>query len=272
MRIFIVGPMASGKSTLGKKLASKLNIDFLDTDREIEKKAGADVSWIFEMEGEKGFRKREKSTLQESVKKDNIVIATGGGIITTNDKAIAERVKLMRMHGIDRNVWGRFTSEMSSWEYDVKAPGFKYNMPDINAAIGLAQLERVEMMRNVRQKIAEYYIRELSEVAEVDIPTNHVPYRDHAWHLFPLVLNEKATIGRNQIIDKLATDGIGTSVHYKPLHRMSYYRDKYNLKQESFPNTEKIWRGNFSLPIYSLMSKDDAKYVVDRIKYHLRVS
>jgi len=85
MRIFIVGPMASGKSTLGKKLASKLNIDFLDTDREIEKKAGADVSWIFEMEGEKGFRKREKSTLQESVKKDNIVIATGGGIITTKE-------------------------------------------------------------------------------------------------------------------------------------------------------------------------------------------
>ena len=203
----------------------------------------------------------------------NKTITTGeGGMLTTNNGAIAERVRMMRLHGIDRDVWDRFTNDRPSWDYDVKAPGFKYNMPDINAAIGLAQLERAEVMRNARQKIAELYIRELSEVTGVDIPTNHVPHRDHAWHLFPLVLNEEAIIGRNQIIDQLAKDGIGTSVHYKPLHRMSYYRDQYNLKQESFPNTEKIWRGNFSLPIYSLMSVDDAQYVVERIKHHLRVA
>ena len=85
MRIFIVGPMASGKSTLGKKLAQTLEIDFLDTDNEIEKKAGAEISWIFEVEGEDGFRERESKALQKSVEKDNVVISTGGGIVTIEE-------------------------------------------------------------------------------------------------------------------------------------------------------------------------------------------
>lgn len=197
----------------------------------------------------------------------NKTITTGeGGMLTTNDKVIAERVRMMRLHGIDRDVWDRFTSDKPSWEYDIKAPGFKYNMPDINAAIGLAQLERAEEMRESRQKIAECYLEGLSGVSGVDLPLFHVPYKDHAWHLFPIVLNERAIIGRNQLIKQLAKDGVGTSVHYKPLHRMSYYQNKYALKPESFPNTEKIWRGNLSLPIYSLMSENDAQYVVEKLK------
>jgi dTDP-4-amino-4,6-dideoxygalactose transaminase len=200
----------------------------------------------------------------------NKTITTGeGGMLTTNDDAVAERVRMMRLHGIDRDVWDRFTSDKPSWEYDVKAPGFKYNMPDINAAIGLAQLERAEAMRSARQRVAEIYLGELSGVVGVDLPISHVPYEDHAWHLFPLVLNEEAAVGRNQMIEQLAVDGVGTSVHYKPLHRMSYYRKQYDLKLESFPNTEKIWRGNFSLPIYSLMSEADAQYVVEKVKENL---
>ena len=97
MRIFIVGPMASGKSTLGKKLAQTLNTDFIDTDREIEKKAGAEISWIFEVEGEKGFRERERKALEESIKKDDVVISTGGGIVTVkkNRDLIATKGKVV---------------------------------------------------------------------------------------------------------------------------------------------------------------------------------
>jgi len=200
----------------------------------------------------------------------NKPITTGeGGMLTTNDDQIAERVRMMRLHGIDRDVWDRFTSDKPSWEYDVKAPGFKYNMPDINAAIGLAQMERAEEMRSARQKIAELYLDELSGVAGVDLPISHVPYNNHAWHLFSLVLNEKAGVERNQMIEWLAEDGIGISVHYKPLHRMTYYRKHYDLKSDLFPNTEKIWRGNFSLPIYSLMTEGDAQYVVEKVKKNL---
>jgi dTDP-4-amino-4,6-dideoxygalactose transaminase len=200
----------------------------------------------------------------------NKTITTGeGGMLTTDDEVIAERVRMMRLHGIDRDVWDRFTSDNPSWEYDVKAPGFKYNMPDINAAIGLAQLERAEEMRSKRQCVAEVYLDELSGVTGVDLPISHVPYEDHAWHLFPIVLNKESTIERNQMIEQLGEGGVGTSVHYKPLHRMSYYYKQYGLKPESFPNTEKIWRGNFSLPIYSLMSGSDAQYVVEKVKENL---
>jgi dTDP-4-amino-4,6-dideoxygalactose transaminase len=200
----------------------------------------------------------------------NKTLTTGeGGMLTTNDETIVKRVKMMRLHGIDRDVWDRFTSDKPSWEYDVKAPGFKYNMPDINAAIGLAQLERSEEMRGARERIAEFYLEELSDIEEIDLPVSHVPHKDHAWHLFPIVLNKKATIDRNQLIEKLAEAGIGTSVHYKPLHRMSYYQKQYKLKPEDFPNTEKIWQGNISLPIYSLLNEENAIYIVDRIKYFL---
>jgi dTDP-4-amino-4,6-dideoxygalactose transaminase len=202
----------------------------------------------------------------------NKTITTGeGGMLTTNDEALYKRVKMMRLHGIDRDVWDRFTSDKPSWEYDVKAPGFKYNMPDINAAIGLAQLERAEDMRSVRQQIAELYLEELADVEEVDLPVIHVPYKDHAWHLFPIVLNEKATIDRNQLIEQLAAVGIGASVHYKPLHRMSYYKNQYSLKPEDFPNTEKIWQGNLSLPIYSLMSREQAYEVTAGVRHSLLV-
>jgi len=200
----------------------------------------------------------------------NKTITTGeGGMLTTNSDQIASRVQLMRLHGIDADIWDRFISDRPSWEYDVVAPGYKYNMPDINAAIGLAQLERVETMRSARQKIAEIYLESLSNIDSIDLPVIHVPNHDHAWHLFSVVLNEKANVDRNKMIELLSKDGIGSSVHYKPLHRMSYYQKKYQLKPECFPNTEKIWQGCFSLPIYSLLLPDDAKFVVNRIKYHL---
>jgi dTDP-4-amino-4,6-dideoxygalactose transaminase len=200
----------------------------------------------------------------------NKTITTGeGGMLTTNDDLIADRVRLMRLHGIDRDVWDRFTSEKPSWEYDVIAPGFKYNMPDINAAIGLAQLERVFTMRDERQRCAEYYVSNLSDMESIDLPLFREPYEDHAWHLFPIILNEHATVARNRLIELLAEDGIGTSVHYKPLHRMSYYKTKYSLQKDDYPNAERLWQGCLSLPIYPSLTDSELAYICERLAFHL---
>src|SRR6185503_11489557 len=120
-----------------------------------------------------------------------------------------------------------FTSTGGTWEYDVVAPGFKYNMPDINAALGLAQLERAEEFRRKRQECGNFYFEHLKSIACLDLPELTVPPTDHSWHLFTVTLNDKALIARNELIRLLAERGIGTSVHYKPLHRMSYYRERY---------------------------------------------
>jgi dTDP-4-amino-4,6-dideoxygalactose transaminase len=197
----------------------------------------------------------------------NKTITTGeGGMLMTNDEDIYKRVKTMRLHGINRDVWDRFTSDKPSWEYDVVAPGFKYNMPDLNAAIGLAQLEYADEMRLARQKIAEFYYKELAGMNMIDLPGCLVPYEDHAWHLFPIVLNEQAKVSRNDFIVRMSELGIGTSVHYKPMHRMTYYRERYNLKPESFPVAERIWQGNVSLPIYALMTQEDMAEIVKAVK------
>ena len=201
----------------------------------------------------------------------NKTITTGeGGMLVTNNEDIAKRVKIMRLHGIDREAWGRFTSKESSWEYDVIEAGYKYNMPDINAAIGLAQLERAEEMRLLRQKIAEIYFDKLQSISDLDLPDIRVKFSDHAWHIFSIVLNNNNKINRNDLIEKLTKKGIGVSVHYKPLHRMTYYKNKYNLRPFNFPNTEKIWKGNFSLPIYSLLSEKNAKYIAGQVKSILK--
>ena len=197
----------------------------------------------------------------------NKTITTGeGGMLTTNDDQLAKRVKVMRLHGIDRDIWNRFTAEKASWEYDVIAPGFKYNMPDINAAIGLAQLERAEAFRTARQQAVEYYFAHLRDVLGLGVPVCHVPMEHHAWHLFPVVLKGGAPITRDQFIEQLAKRGVGTSVHYKPLHRMTYYRERYQLRPEDFPNAEGIWRGCVTLPLYAGMTPAELDYVIRAVR------
>ena len=197
----------------------------------------------------------------------NKTITTGeGGMLVTDDEEIYKRVKIMRLHGINRDIWNRFTSVKSSWEYDVVAPGYKYNMPDINAAIGLAQFERAEFFREERQCCAEYYYNALYDVPDFDLPKCYGPYEDHSWHLFPIVLKPEAKISRNEFIEKISEKGIGVSVHYKPIHQMTYYRETYNLLSSDFPNTEKIWRGTVSLPIYPDLKKNELEYISSTIK------
>ena len=197
----------------------------------------------------------------------NKTITTGeGGMLTTNDEEIYKRVKTMRLHGISKDIWDRFTAKVPSWEYDVVEAGYKYNMPDICAAIGLGQLEQAELFRKERQNAVEFYLRNLADVECLDLPVSNVPMEDHAWHIFPVVLNEKAGISRNSLINKMAEQGIGTSVHYKPLHRMTYYKNKYQLDPQDFPNAEKTWKGNLSLPLYPFMKNDDLDYICNTVK------
>jgi dTDP-4-amino-4,6-dideoxygalactose transaminase len=196
----------------------------------------------------------------------NKTITTGeGGMLTTNDERIADRVKTMRLHGINRNVWDRYTASKVSWEYDVVAPGYKYNLPDVAAAIGLAQLERAESFRKERERCARYYFERLSGFDSIDLPLLHVPMAEHAWHIFHIILKEDSPVSRNQFIELMAEKGIGTSVHYKPLHRMTYYRERYGLQPENYPNAERIWNGCVSLPIYPSLVDDDLDYICTTI-------
>ena len=196
----------------------------------------------------------------------NKTITTGeGGMLTTDDEALARRARTMRLHGIDRDVWDRFTADRPSWEYDVVAPGFKYNMPDINAAVGLAQLERAEDFHKARLRCAGHYLDALAGLAALDLPVTRVALEDHAWHLFPVVVKPEAPVGRDRCVELLAERGVGTSVHYKPLHRMSYYRNTYGLEPEDYPNAERTWRGTLSLPIFPSLADHELRYVSDQL-------
>ncbi len=199
-------------------------------------------------------------------------------MLVTDDEAIYARAKIMRLHGIDRDIWNRFTTGVPAWEYDVVAPGCKYNMPDINAAIGLAQLERAEALRRERQRCFEYYFKHLAGVECLDLPVIRGPLEEHSCHLFWVVLqgeprargNGSTDHGvahrRNRLIEFLGRAGIGTSVHYKPLHRMTYYCERYGLKPEDYPNAERHWRGCVSLPVYPGLSERELAYIVEQVK------
>ena len=196
----------------------------------------------------------------------NKTITTGeGGMITTDNDEYARRMGVMRLHGIDRDIWNRFTSDKPSWEYDVVAPGFKYNMPDVNAAIGLAQLERAEQMRRERERCARYYMEALRDIPWLDLPVLRVPFYDHAWHLFPVVVKPESPLSRDEVIERLSERGIATSVHYKPLHRMKYYRETYRFDPLDYPNAERVWRGCLSLPLYPQLKEKELEYISNEL-------
>jgi len=196
----------------------------------------------------------------------NKTITTGeGGMLVTDDDAMFQRAKVMRLHGINRDIWNRFTAKNVNWEYDVVAPGYKYNLPDLAAAIGLAQLERADMFRRERQRCAEFYTQHLSAIEGVDLPLCKVPHDDHAWHLFWVVINTRSKMDRVHCMEFLNEAGIGTSVHYKPLHRMTYYRQRYSLQPSDYPNAERHWQGVVSLPIYPSLSNDELMYICNKL-------
>jgi len=199
----------------------------------------------------------------------NKTMTTGeGGMLCTDDDEIARRVKVTRLHGINRDVWDRFSTG-ASWEYDVVAPGFKYNMPDINAALGIHQLSKAETFRQRRRMIAEGYYEGLKDIPGLILPRIHCSREDHSWYIFNVLIDPDKTargIDRNAFISEMTRRDIGTSVHYKPLHRMTYYRDAYGLKAEMFPNAEWVFQRCVSIPIFSAMTDEQLKYVIKSIK------
>ncbi|MBL3526115.1 MAG: DegT/DnrJ/EryC1/StrS family aminotransferase [gamma proteobacterium endosymbiont of Lamellibrachia anaximandri] len=191
-------------------------------------------------------------------------IATGeGGMVVTDDDAIAERVRVMRLHGISRDVFDRYTSDKPAWYYEVIAPGYKYNMTDIAASLGLHQLKRAEAFRQRRELMAQRY-----DVAFVDLPVR-LPFVKrpddlHAWHLYVLRLQTgELTIDRNRFIELMAERGIGTSVHFIPLHRHPYWRDTYQLDAANFPVAEQVFAECVSLPLFPAMSDADQHRVIE---------
>jgi dTDP-4-amino-4,6-dideoxygalactose transaminase len=191
-------------------------------------------------------------------------ITTGeGGMVVTDREEIARRISVMRLHGIDRDVWNRYTEKGAGWRYDIVAPGYKYNLTDIAAAIGRIQLQKAESMLARRRLIAHRYLAAFNGLDFI-IPPPHAP--NHAWHLFIIRLREEhLSIDRDTFVEELQNRGIGVSVHYIPLHLMSYYRDRYGLKPEDYPASLACYRSCLSLPLYPSLTDDEVELVISAV-------
>ncbi|MFO7848355.1 MAG: DegT/DnrJ/EryC1/StrS family aminotransferase [Spirochaetia bacterium] len=186
-----------------------------------------------------------------------------GGMITTADGRLAERIRRMRLHGIDREVWDRYTSASASWSYDVVAAGYKYNMPDIAAALGRVQLSRAEEFLERRREIARRYLQAFSEL---DFLTPPPSAANHAWHLFILRIKPEAlNVDRDGFLEELQRRGIGVSVHFIPLHLMSYYSSMYGFSPEDFPVSLRVFQNALSLPIYPGLSDEEVERVISEV-------
>lgn len=167
----------------------------------------------------------------------------------------------MRLHGIDRDAFDRYTSRTPSWFYRVVAPGFKYNMTDVAAAIGIHQLRKLDHFHCRREELARQYDNELQGLC-LRLPA-HPPAGDmHAWHLYIIRLNDQAPVSRDEFINKMADAGIGASVHFIPLHLHPYWRDTYKLRPEDFPNATSAYEHVVSLPLYTRMTNEDQHRVI----------
>ncbi len=192
-------------------------------------------------------------------------LATGeGGMLCTNDEEIAKRCSVMRLHGINSDAWKRYSNE-GSWYYEVVAPGFKYNFTDIQAALGIAQLKKIDFMLEERKKIFREYNNLLGHN---DLLKLYEYKRDRkpSYHLYPILLDiDKLSISRSQFIDELKKEGIGVSVHFIPLYRHPYYRDTFKLSEKGFPVSEYLYPKIITLPIWPGMSEEQVERVADTI-------
>jgi len=204
----------------------------------------------------------------------NKTITTGeGGLVATEEHDLAERIRLMSLHGLSRDGWNRYSAG-GSWDYRIVPPGFKYNLTDIAAAIGLAQLTRAEDLRDRRERIALEYLARLGSVEELELPPNPSD-RILAWHLFPLRLRlELLDIDRDAFIAALYQRGVQTSVHWRPLHLHPYYQDTLGWRPEHCPVASREWKRLISLPLFPAMTTAEivhvAKAVHDVCEHHGR--
>ena len=203
----------------------------------------------------------------------NLTTAEGG--MLTGDPEFLARARCLALHGMSRDAWKRY-DKGGSWRYEIIAPGFKYNMTDIQAAIGIWQLRRLENFQQRRREIARIYQHAFGALPELEIPTVR-PEVEHAWHLYPLRLRAGAlTIGRDQFIDELTARNIGASVHFIPIHLHPYYRDKYGYQPEDLPIAHANFLRLLSLPLNPAMTDEDVKDVIaavrDIVAHHHQVT
>jgi dTDP-4-amino-4,6-dideoxygalactose transaminase len=196
----------------------------------------------------------------------NKTITTGeGGMLVTRDAALAARAKVMRLHGMNRDAFDRFTAKVPSWYYEIVAPGYKYNLTDIAAALGLQQLKRAEAFRARREAIAAAYDDAFAGLPLV-LPPRAQPGDTHAWHLYVLRLADDAPIGRDTLIERLFAAGIGCSVHYIPLHLHPYWRERYGLQPAQFPHSQHAYERMLSIPLFSRMSDGEVERVIAAVR------
>ena len=194
-------------------------------------------------------------------------ITTGeGGMVCTADETLAEEISLLKFHGMSREAWKRFAASGTP-NYDILMPGFKYNMMDIQAAIGIHQLPRLDGFIDRRRAIAEFYNREFADVVELALP-QYAPYNQrHAWHLYtPLVRIEKLTIDRDRFMEELKKHNIGSGLHYKAIHHHAWYREHLPVADQELPNASYASVRILSLPLFPKMTDDDARDVVESVK------
>jgi dTDP-4-amino-4,6-dideoxygalactose transaminase len=193
-------------------------------------------------------------------------VTTGeGGMVVTHKRQIAERVRIMRLHGINRDVFDRYHGRGSGWHYEVVAPGYKYNLTDLAAAIGLHQLARAWAMHARRAEIAAAYDAAFADLP-VTLPAGPDAGDVHAWHLYPLQLRDDAAMDRDRFIDGMRARGVGCSVHYVPLHLHPFWRDNFALSPAEFPVSTDAYRRLVSLPIYSKMGPTQVQRVIDGVR------
>lgn len=204
----------------------------------------------------------------------NKTITTGeGGMAVTSNAKLAQRMRMMSLHGLSHDAWGRYSAN-GSWDYKIVAPGYKYNLTDIAAALGIHQLGRAEAMRSEREAIARRYTEALAEVEQIELPHNGNNNSDgggadrlHSWHLFAIRLKlKRLAIKRDEFINELKRAGVGCSVHWRPLHLHPYYQKTMGFKAKDFPSATATWKRVISLPIFPGMRDDEIEQVISTVK------
>jgi dTDP-4-amino-4,6-dideoxygalactose transaminase len=192
-------------------------------------------------------------------------LTTGeGGMVCTEDEDLAERISILRLHGISSDAWKRY-SDKGSWYYEVLLPGYKYNMTDVQAALGLHQLAKQERFQELREEYARIYTEAFADLSEIQAPYVEEHVR-HAWHLYLIRLDlERLTIDRGQFIEALRRENVGASVHFIPLHLHPYLQQQYGFKKGDYPVAEKVYEGIVSLPLYPKMTREDVDDVIEAV-------
>ena len=199
-------------------------------------------------------------------------ITTGeGGIMTTNDAKVAEKTEMLRLHGMDKSAWKRY-SRKGSWYYQIKYAGYKYNMTDIQAALGIEQLKKLDKFNQKRIELARYYSQKFENISEIATPKDK-GLGKHVYHLYPIqVRTDNLKIDRDRFIQALKAENIGTSVHFIPLHLHPFYQKSFGYRSGDFPVAEETYRNIVSLPLFPKMNKEDVDDVVVAIEKILRAS